>query len=100
MVSLRVDPRACETKHHRFFRIVGRLSNAVTRQRTYAERATRPSGRSRLPRSDTMDEMSASALPTQPIDATHELNRSAGVSKSNVFLGRSFSCRATALSFV
>ena len=26
----------------------------------------------------------------QPIDATHSLNRSAGVSKSNVFLGRSF----------
>ncbi len=25
----------------------------------------------------------------QPIDATHELKRSAGVSKSNVFLGRS-----------
>ena len=44
-------------------------------------------------------EMSPSDVPTQPIDATHELNRSAGVSKSNVFLGRPFSCRATALSF-
>jgi hypothetical protein len=28
-------------------------------------------------------------LPFQPVDATHALNRSAGVSKSNVFLGRS-----------
>ena len=46
------------------------------------------------------DEWSASDVPIQPIDATHELNRSAGVSKSNVFLGRSFSCRATALSFL
>src|SRR5665647_3257815 len=35
----------------------------------------------------------------QPVDATHALNRSAGVSKSRVFLGRSFSLRATALSF-
>lgn len=35
----------------------------------------------------------------QPIDATHGLNRSAGVFKSSVFLGRSFSCPATALSF-
>jgi hypothetical protein len=34
----------------------------------------------------------------QSIDATHALNRSAGVSKSNVFLGRPLSCRATALS--
>jgi Ca2+-transporting ATPase len=35
----------------------------------------------------------------QPIDATHWLNRSAGVSKFNVFLGRSFNRLATALSF-
>jgi hypothetical protein len=34
----------------------------------------------------------------QPVDATHWPNRSAGVSKSNVFLGRSLSCLATALS--
>ncbi len=34
----------------------------------------------------------------QPIDATHWLNRSTGVSKFNVFLGRSLSCLATALS--
>ena len=34
----------------------------------------------------------------QPVDATHWLNRSAGVSKSSVFLGRSLSCRATAFS--
>jgi hypothetical protein len=34
----------------------------------------------------------------QPVDATHWLNRSAGVLKSNVFLGRSLSYRATALS--
>ena len=34
----------------------------------------------------------------QPVDATHALNRSAGVSYSNVFRGRSFNCRATALS--
>ena len=31
-----------------------------------------------------------SVLPIQLIDATHALNRSAGVSKSRVFLGRSF----------
>jgi hypothetical protein len=35
----------------------------------------------------------------QPIDATVWWNRSAGVSKFNVFLGRSFSLLATALSF-
>jgi hypothetical protein len=34
----------------------------------------------------------------QPVDATHWLNRSAGVSKFNVFRGHSFSLRATALS--
>ena len=41
-----------------------------------------------------------SALPLrfQPVDATHWLNRSAGVLKSNVFLGRSLSCRATAFN--
>jgi len=32
----------------------------------------------------------------QPVDATHWLNRSAGVSKFNVSLGLSFSCLATA----
>jgi hypothetical protein len=36
---------------------------------------------------------------TQPIDATTWWNRSAGVSKFKVFLGRSFSLLATALSF-
>ena len=35
----------------------------------------------------------------QLVDATHALNLSAGVSYPNVFLGRSFSCRATAFSF-
>ena len=35
----------------------------------------------------------------QPIDATVWWNRSAGVSKFNVFLGRSFNLLATALSF-
>ena len=40
----------------------------------------------------------ALGLRLQPVDATHWLNRSAGVLKSNVFLGRSLSCRATALS--
>jgi len=39
-------------------------------------------------------------LRAQPVDATHALNLSAGVSNSNVLRGRSFSCRATALSFV
>ena len=38
-------------------------------------------------------------LPAQPIDATHALNRSAGVSNPNVLRGRSFNWRATALSF-
>ena len=37
-------------------------------------------------------------LQFQPVDATHWLNRSAGVSKSNVCRGRSLSCLATALS--
>jgi hypothetical protein len=35
----------------------------------------------------------------QPIDATHALNRSAGVSYSRVLRGRSFNRRATAFSF-
>ena len=35
----------------------------------------------------------------QPVDATQALNRSAGDSNSSVSLGRSFNCRATALSF-
>jgi hypothetical protein len=39
-------------------------------------------------------------LPIQPIDATHALKRSAGVSNSNVSLGRSLSRHATAFSFV
>ena len=30
-------------------------------------------------------------VPAQPVDATHALNLSAGVSKANVFRGRSFS---------
>ncbi len=34
-------------------------------------------------------------LPSQPIDATHALNLSAGVSNPSVLRGRSFSCRAT-----
>ena len=34
----------------------------------------------------------------QPVDATHWLNRSAGVSKFNVSLGLSFSLLATAFS--
>ena len=37
-------------------------------------------------------------LRTQPIDATHALNRSAGVSYSNVFLGLSLSRLATLFS--
>ena len=35
----------------------------------------------------------------QPVDATHWLNRFAGVSKSNVFRGRSFNALAMLLSF-
>jgi len=35
----------------------------------------------------------------QPIDATHRLDRSAGISKFNVFRGRSLSRLATAFSF-
>jgi hypothetical protein len=35
----------------------------------------------------------------QPVDATHRLNRSAGVSKFSVFLGRSLRRLATAFSF-
>ena len=38
-------------------------------------------------------------LPVQPIDATHALNRSAGVSYSSVLRGRSFNRRAMAFSF-
>jgi len=38
------------------------------------------------------------SLPPQPVDATHALNLSAGVSKPNVLRGRSLSCRATAFS--
>ena len=34
------------------------------------------------------------------VDATHVLNRSAGVSNPSVLRGLSFNCRATALSFV
>ena len=43
--------------------------------------------------------IAANWLRPQPVDATHWLNRSAGVSKFNVFLGRALSCLATALSF-
>src|ERR1700728_2040042 len=39
-------------------------------------------------------------LSFQPVDATHWPNRCAGVSKFNVFRGRSFSCRATAFNLV
>ena len=39
--------------------------------------------------------MSALPLRPQPIDATHALNRSAGVSNASVLRGRSFNCRAT-----
>jgi hypothetical protein len=39
------------------------------------------------------------ALPAQPIDATHALKRSAGVSNPSVLRGRSFNCRATAFNF-
>ena len=35
--------------------------------------------------------MAGNDLPAQPVDATHALNLSAGVSKANVFRGRSFS---------
>ena len=38
-------------------------------------------------------------LRAQPVDATHALNRSAGVSYYRVLRGRSFNWRATALSF-
>jgi hypothetical protein len=37
-------------------------------------------------------------LRLQPIDATQALNRSAGVSNSNVLRGRSFNRRATKLA--
>jgi len=39
--------------------------------------------------------MSAFGVPPQPVDATHALNLSAGVSNPSVLRGRSFSCRAT-----
>jgi hypothetical protein len=39
-----------------------------------------------------------SGLRFQLVNATHWLNRWAGVSKSSVLRGRSFSCRATAFS--
>ena len=47
---------------------------------------------------DCTELMTAFALRIQPIDATHWLNRSAGVLKFNVFLGRSLSCLATAFN--
>ena len=34
----------------------------------------------------------------QPVNATHALNLSAGVSNANILRGRSLSCRAMALS--
>jgi len=40
---------------------------------------------------DSIVTMSAFTLSSQPIDATHALNRSAGVSNPSVFRGRSFS---------
>ncbi len=43
--------------------------------------------------------MAAKGLRFQPVDATHWLNRSAGVLYSSVFLGRSFSLLATAFNF-
>jgi hypothetical protein len=38
-------------------------------------------------------------LSIQPVDATHTLNRSAGVSYPSVLRGRSLSCRAMAFNF-
>ena len=43
--------------------------------------------------------MSEFEMPVQPVDATHALNRSAGVSNPSVLRGRSFNWRATAFSF-
>jgi hypothetical protein len=43
-------------------------------------------------------QLAAFRLPLQLVDATHALKRSAGVSKFNVFLGRSLSRLAMALS--
>ena len=40
----------------------------------------------------------ALGLRLQPVDATHLLNRSAGVLNSSVFRGRSLSCLATAFN--
>ena len=40
---------------------------------------------------NTLVELVGNQLPVQPIDATHALNRSAGVSNSNVLRGPSFS---------
>jgi hypothetical protein len=42
--------------------------------------------------------LAACGVRLQPVNATHWLNRSAGVLKSKVFLGRSLSCRATAIN--
>ena len=42
--------------------------------------------------------VSRKRLRLQPVDATHALNLSAGVSNSNVSRGRSFNSRATLLS--
>ncbi len=39
-------------------------------------------------------------LPFQPIDATHAANRSAGVSKSNVFRGRSLTVNMQAGAYL
>jgi hypothetical protein len=43
----------------------------------------------------SLDPTAGNTLPAQPIDATQALNLSAGVSKFNVFRGRSFNCLAT-----
>jgi hypothetical protein len=47
--------------------------------------------------SDSAVSMSGFGLSSQPVDATHALNLSAGVSNCNVFLGRSFNWRAILL---
>jgi len=51
-----------------------------------------------MERTVTWKDLPAHPLRIQPVDATIWLNISAGVWKSRVFLGRSFSCLATAFS--
>ena len=50
-------------------------------------------------RTEFVNQNVSTTVRIQPIAATHWLNRSAGVSNSKVFLGRSLSCLATLLSF-